>query len=431
MFRHQFENIRKPRFLLALLAAAGFSLAYSQASFAVPSVSFNSPTNGEQLLRNTDLSVLVTATDTDGDIAEVDLFINGDLLRTERFAPYRWGDSDRRMDSGLENLDPGTYELTAVATNDAGETTAETISVVVIGVSLPDEENPRPNVTFTSPLNGATLSSSGLSVEVDASDNGSIASVSLSLNGSAVRTERRSPYQWNDDVLQNLSVGSHTLTAVATDNLGAQSTVSVTIEVEGDDPVPVPPTPVVPDDGEDLLSFHYDNAPDEDDTHALVAGRVLADTFGMRAIAINGTYGNGRRSQFNTESERVFDIAWPNGLDAFNDRDGSIDAAADLWSDVISNGGTVYVAEGGPSDFTVEVLREMPAGQRSSVTVVQHSDWNERNTDDQWGEAWEAAFDFLNPANRLDFSDTVEALHILDVPLSRVRDWNDFGDEFF
>jgi len=51
--------------------------------------------------------------------------------------------------------------------------------------------------------------------------------------------------------------------------------------------------------------------------------------------------------------------------------------------------------------------------------------------DSQWGEAWEAAFDFLNPANRLDFSDTVEALHILDVPLSRVRDWNDFGDEFF
>jgi len=223
-----------------------------------------------------------------------------------------------------------------------------------------------------------------------------------------------------------------------------------------------------------LLSLHYDNAPDEDDTHAMVAGRVLVDTFGVTAMAINGTYGDGRRGQFNLESVDVFAMAWPDGLDAFNDTDGSIAAAVSKWSETISNGGTVYVAEGGPSDFTAEVLRELPVDQRSSVTVVQHSDWNENNTDDDnlnfvqdvtnyiriddgnqpnnatadletrsnptgfidqalssvWSESWAAAFDFLNPSNRLDFSDTVEALFILDVPLSRVEDWNDFGDEF-
>ena len=47
-----------------------------------------------------------------------------------------------------------------------------------------------------------------------------------------------------------------------------------------------------------------------------------------------------------------------------------------------------------------------------------------------WSEQWAAAFDYLNPNSRLDFSDTVEALFILDVPLSRVRDTNDFADEF-
>ena len=334
-------------------------------------------------------------------------------------------------------------------------------------------ENSVPEVSFASPADGASFDmGSLLSVTVNASDSdGSVDNVILSIDGAIVRQENASPYEWGgaDAALQNLAAGTYELSALATDDAGdsSESTITITI-IESEE------EPVVPSSGGDLLSLHYDNAPDDDDTHALVAGRVLVDTFGVRAMAINGTYGDGRRDQFNRESEEVFAIAWPNGLDAFNDRDGSIVAAAAMWSETISNGGTVYVAEGGPSDFTVEVLRELPAGQRSSVTVVQHSDWNEINTsnsnfdfvrdvtnyiriddgnhpnndtadletrsnptgfinaarDSVWSEAWNAAFDFLNPANRLDFSDTVEALFILDVPLSRVADWNDFSDEF-
>jgi len=106
-------------------------------------------------------------------------------------------------------------------------------------------------------------------------------------------------------------------------------------------PPPVEPPPVdEPAAGRDLVSLHYDNAPDEDDGQALVAGRVLADTFDVRAMAVNGTYGASRRNDFNTESERVFNRTWPNGLDAFNDRNGSVEAAAEAWSETISNGGS-------------------------------------------------------------------------------------------
>jgi len=45
----------------------------------------------------------------------------------------------------LQNLAPGTYQLTVTATNDSGETTTETISVEVVGDS-PGEPVPPPVV---------------------------------------------------------------------------------------------------------------------------------------------------------------------------------------------------------------------------------------------------------------------------------------------
>ena len=103
----------------------------------------------------------------------------------------------------------------------------------------------------------------------------------------------------------------------------------------------------------------------------------------IRDRAVNGTYGYLRRGNFNTNSESLFAAAWPSGLNAFRDRDGSVATSAAMWSATIAEGNKVWVAEGGPSDFTADVLRAMPASQRSSVTVVQHSHgWNEDNTSD-------------------------------------------------
>ena len=462
------------------------------------SLSFDTPANGATIPVGSDVPVLVTATQSNGDIAEVSLSLNGDLVRIERFEPFSWADGDRNMDPALQDMPAGSYVLIAVATNDAGGSITESVSFEVTDTGDSDRPpveppvepveppiaNTGPAVSFATPADGATFEQGDtVTVIANATDpDDGIDNVRLSVDGSFVRQENRAPYRWGnrDSVMQNLSVGTHELTLVATDHSGrpASDTISITV-VANEEPVPPPPVepPPVdePSDGRDLVSLHYDNAPDQDDGHALVAGRVLADTFDVRAMAVNGTYGEGRRNDFNTGSERVFDRAWPNGLDAFNDRDGSVEAAAEAWSETISDGGTVYVADGGPSDFTAAVLREMPAGQRSSVTVVQHSDWNENNTDDdeldfvrdvtnyiriddgnhpdndtadletrsgegdfvdaaldsEWSDEWEAAFDYLNPGSKLDFSDTVEFLFILDVPLSRVRDWNDFADEFF
>lgn len=224
----------------------------------------------------------------------------------------------------------------------------------------------------------------------------------------------------------------------------------------------------------DLLVLHYDNAPDPDDGHALVAGRVIKDYYGFESVlAVNGTYGYQRRGNFNTNSESLFAAAWPSGLNAFRDRDGSVATSAAIWSEAVSQGNQVWVMEGGPSDFTADVLRSMPESHHSSVNVVQHSHgWNEDNTNpvnvafvesranyiridngnlsnnntanlnqqsqnfvnialsSQWSDLWRAAFDYLSPNDKLDFSDTVELLWVLDIPLSQISGPDDFAEMF-
>ena len=102
--------------------------------------------------------------------------------------------------------------------------------------------NSLPNVSFTTPVNGQNFDepASINLVDVAATDSdGSISNVKLYLNNVFVRQENVTPYTWsasNDAALNNLAAGSYTLKAVATDNEGASSETSITINVVGDSP---------------------------------------------------------------------------------------------------------------------------------------------------------------------------------------------------
>jgi hypothetical protein len=95
-----------------------------------------------------------------------------------------------------------------------------------------------PTVSFGSPTAGATVSGT-VTVQVNASDNVGVSSVSLTVDGSSLGTDTSSPYSfpWNAGALAN---GSHTLTATATDAAG--NTASATITVTVNNPDIVPPT---------------------------------------------------------------------------------------------------------------------------------------------------------------------------------------------
>ncbi len=94
-----------------------------------PVVSFIQPSAG---IVSPDLGVIVEASDHDGTISQVNLYINESLVRTEGAAPYEWGTANSNQeDQALLNLLPGNYILTAEARDDDGAVTSASITVTV------------------------------------------------------------------------------------------------------------------------------------------------------------------------------------------------------------------------------------------------------------------------------------------------------------
>ena len=198
-----------------------------------PVVVFEAPTNGQTFPIGTNLYVRVGASDQDGSIKQVDLYLNNQTVRREKVAPYEWGDPAQNDDPLLQNLQAGTYTLKAVATDNKDATT-ETIITITVGGNTP------PSVSFAAPTNGQTFpSGSTVYVKVNTADtDGSIKQVDLYLNSSLVRTEKVAPYEWgdpaqNDDpLLQNMQPGTYTLKAVAIDDDNATSETSITFTIQ-------------------------------------------------------------------------------------------------------------------------------------------------------------------------------------------------------
>lgn len=224
----------------------------------------------------------------------------------------------------------------------------------------------------------------------------------------------------------------------------------------------------------DLLVLHYDHA-HFDDGHATMAARELAAAFDLDPLVVSGTAG--------PESPRpvrpygaMMTAAWGDAwLDAGLDRPGALATVVDRWLTTLDAGGQVWVAEGGVSDFTAEVVAEIRRRRpgldtTAQIHVVQHNTDNEsltradhlravqattdyrriadgnrpnesadlRQASDRFvaaalaganADAWAVAFDH-HPARDLDFSDTVEVLHILGIGLDSVADPDDFAARF-
>jgi hypothetical protein len=215
----------------------------------------------------------------------------------------------------------------------------------------------------------------------------------------------------------------------------------------------------------DLLSLHYDHAPDKDDGQSAAADRtILESVFGtdwikMHVVALSGAYGKNAK-WFNAKSDIVMDAVWNDcgdWLDGHANREQVVAELTNRWIATIKAGGDVWVKEGGQSDITAAVVKRIRSQSPDVDTpkrihVIQHSNWNEEQTTESalaytrkhthyikirdanaylnikggdrefvkaasehpdFGKAWKAAFAYYNPQNRLDFSDSGELMHIL------------------
>jgi len=157
----------------------------------------------------------------------------------------------------------------------------------------------------------------------------------------------------------------------------------------------------------DLVALHYDVAPDLDDLHAIAAGANLSDKFGVSPAVVIGAYGlvgqGGNQDSdlkylYDTatstlgqgpnigetrrqKAQQVADAAYGSGtyLDTGNGWTSAVNAQAIKFWDTLQSGYTVSVADGGPMDFTADVLKRLQSfhgatpTQLKRVMVVQHS----------------------------------------------------------
>jgi uncharacterized protein (DUF2141 family) len=186
-----------------------------------PTVSITSPVNGAVFSPGSNITIIANASDADGTVSSVAFYRGTTLLGTDNASPYSFT---------WNNVAAGSYVLTAVATDNGGaKTTSAPVNISVS--SGGGGGNQPPVVTITSPSNGAVFRrGSDITITANASDpDGNIVRVAFYRNSNLLGIDNSSPYSFR---WRNVSSGSYTLTAVATDNGGLTSTsplVSITI----------------------------------------------------------------------------------------------------------------------------------------------------------------------------------------------------------
>jgi hypothetical protein len=174
-----------------------------------PTVSLTSPSPGATFAVSDTIPLTATASDADGSVTVVEFFANGTKLGQDDAAPYEFSWS---------GMSGSSYALTARATDNGGATTTST----AVNISVTNPSNVPPTVSITAPVEGAVLVTTSTTLTSNAADSGgSITKVEYFRGATKIGEATTAPFAvtWS-----GLTVGSYTLTAVATDNEGATTT---------------------------------------------------------------------------------------------------------------------------------------------------------------------------------------------------------------
>ena len=187
-----------------------------------PAVSIVSP--GYNATVSGNVLVDVSASDNTG-VSEVVLHANGQVVGTDRTAPYQFSwDSTRVAD--------GNAILTAYAYDAANNTGISSGVSVNVDNQVETVDNTPPTVSILTPVASNTVVKGNVSVTVDASDDTGVTKVVLYVNGKTVGTDNTAPFEFNWDSTQ-VADGDATMTARAYDaanNSSVSAGVTVTID---------------------------------------------------------------------------------------------------------------------------------------------------------------------------------------------------------
>lgn len=164
--------------------------------------------------KTSSLVAISAATSGNGIVDSISFFVDGVKIGNDVSAPYNYTWTPTAA---------GTHTLTIVANeNDGTQTKASsTIIVSTTGVNTP------PTVSITAPLSAATYTTSNVvAITATATDaDGTVDSVVFFVDGIRVGKDVSFPYSYD----WTSTVGTHTLTAVATDNSVAHTTSTAVV----------------------------------------------------------------------------------------------------------------------------------------------------------------------------------------------------------
>ena len=185
----------------------------------VPTVSISSPANNASFSAGAPVTINATATDSDGTISQVEFFSGTTSLGVDTTSPFT---------VTFTPATPGTYSLTAKATDNSGgsKTSSPAISIIA-------KANVLPTVNITSPTttNPPTAFGAGAPITINATatdSDGTIKQVEFFSGATSLGVDLVTPFS---ATFTPATPGNYSLTAKATDNAGGISTsqaVSIT-----------------------------------------------------------------------------------------------------------------------------------------------------------------------------------------------------------
>ena len=137
----------------------------------------------------------------------------------------------------------------------------------------------------------------------------------------------------------------------------------------------------------DLLLVQFDCKTDVDDLHTVAAFTTLVSRQAYSKInyhAVAGTYGT--QEGLYVPPNDLFQLAFgDNWTDAHNNMKGDVEKVKPLAIKTLKQGGNLWIADAGQSDFSAELVKaiqeDLPKIETlKRIHVVQHSEWNEEVT---------------------------------------------------
>ena len=181
-----------------------------------PAVTITNPLDNATLSAPASVTIQASASDPDpgGSVTNVQFLVGSTVLTNQTTAPFS---------AAKNNLAAGSYTLTAIASDNLGVKTTNSVNIVV--------DTP-PTVSITNPVSGTVfIAPANLTIQASASDpdaGGSVTNVQFLVGSTVLTNETTAPFS---AATNNLATGIYTLTAIASDNLGVKNTNAVTINV--------------------------------------------------------------------------------------------------------------------------------------------------------------------------------------------------------